>query len=116
MKDLLGVAGVTIVMLIVAYAIFALVIKNFGLDSEPTLVYSVDCRRMYPTMPNIKNFIFNDPATIVFWNDKTKTIVNAQDGDIFDPEKGLAMAISKKALGNKGNYCETFKKWLSEEK
>ena len=116
MKDLLGVAGVTIVMLIVAYAIFALVIKNFGLDSEPTLVYSVDCRRMYPTMPNIKNVIFNDPVTIVFWNDGTKTIVKAQDGDIFDPEKGLAMAISKKALGNKGNYYETFKKWLSEEK
>lgn len=122
MKDLLGVAGVTIVMLIVAYAIFALVIKNFGLDSEPTLVYSVDCSRMYPTelfnryrMPNIKNVIFNDPVTIVFWNDGTKTIVKAQDGDIFDPEKGLAMAISKKALGNKGNYYETFKKWLSEE-
>lgn len=102
--------------------IFALVIKNFGLDPEPTLVHSVDCSRMYPTelfnsyrMPSIKNVIFNDPATIVFWNDGTKTIVKAQDGDIFDPEKGLAMAISKKALGNKGNYCETFKKWLPEE-
>lgn len=105
--------------------IFALVIKDFGLDSEPTRVHAVnyvDCSRMYPTelfnryrMPNIKNVIFNDPATIVFWNDGTKTIVKAQDGDVFDPEKGLAMAISKKALGNKGNYCETFKKWLPEE-
>ena len=27
----------------------------------------------------------------------------------------MAMAISKKALGNKGNYCEVFKKWLPEE-
>lgn len=63
----------------------------------------------------IKNVIFNDPATIVFWSDGTKTIVKAQDGDTFDPEKGLAMAISKKALGNKGNYCEIFKKWLPEE-
>ena len=105
--------------------IFDLVIKDFGLDSEPTRVHAVnyvDCSRMYPTelfnrygMPSIKNVIFNDPATIVFWNDGTKTIVKAQDGDIFDPEKGLAMAISKKALGNKGNYCETFKKWLHEE-
>ena len=105
--------------------IFALVIKDFGLDSEPTRVHAVnyvDCSRMYPTelfnryrMPSIKNVIFNNPATIVFWNDGTKTIVKAQDGDIFDPEKGLAMAISKKALGNKGNYCETFKKWLPEE-
>ena len=25
------------------------------------------------------------------------------------------MAISKKALGNKGNYCNEFKKWLPED-
>lgn len=66
-------------------------------------------------VPTIKNVIFNDPATIVFWADGTKTVVKAQDGDIFDPEKGLTMAISKKALGNKGNYCNELKKWLPEE-
>ena len=59
----------------------------------------------------IDNVIFNDPATIVFWNDGTKTVVKA-DNEPFDPEKGLAMAISKKVLGNQGNYYETFKKWL----
>lgn len=63
----------------------------------------------------IKNVIFNDPATIVFWADGTKTVVKAQGDDKFDPEKGLAMAISKKALGNKGNYCNELKKWLPEE-
>lgn len=63
----------------------------------------------------IKNVIFNDPATIVFWTDGTKTVVKAQDGDIFDPEKGLAMAIAKKALGNKANYCNELKKWLPKE-
>lgn len=66
-------------------------------------------------MPVISRVIFNDPATIVFWEDGTKTVVKCQDGDIYDPEKGLAMAISKKALGNQGNYCEVFKKWLPEE-
>lgn len=65
--------------------------------------------------PQIKNVIFNDPATIVFWTDGTKTVVKAQDDDVFDPEKGLAMAISKKALGNKGNYCNELKKWLPKE-
>ncbi len=63
----------------------------------------------------IKNVIFNPPATIVFWTDGTKTVVKAQDGDAFDPEKGLAMAISKKALGNKGNYCNELKKWLPKK-
>lgn len=65
--------------------------------------------------PAIKKVIFNDPATIVFWSDGSKTVVKCQDGDIYDPEKGLAMAISKKALGNKGNYCNEFKKWLPED-
>ena len=61
-----------------------------------------------------KKVIFNDPATIVFWHDGTKTVVKAID-EPFDPEKGLAMAISKKYLGNEGNYYNTFKKWLPEE-
>lgn len=62
----------------------------------------------------IKNVIFNDPATIVFWTDGTKTVVKAEN-EPFDPEKGLAMAISKKALGNKGNYYNAFTKWLPKE-
>lgn len=69
----------------------------------------------YSKMPKIKDVIFNDPATIVFWADGTKTVVKCQDDDIFDPEKGLAMAITKKALGNKGNYCNELKKWLPEK-
>lgn len=73
--------------------------------------------KMYPKKltPDIKNVIFNNPATIVLWADGTKTVVKAQDGDVFDPEKGLAMAISKKALGNKGNYCNELKKWLPKK-
>lgn len=63
----------------------------------------------------IKKVYFNDPATVVLWEDRTKTIVKAGKGDIYDPEKGLAMAIAKKALGNQGNYYEAFKKWLPEE-
>lgn len=62
----------------------------------------------------IKDVIFNNPATIVFWNDGTKTVVKAEN-EAFDPEKGLAMAISKKFLGNKGNYFEVFKKYIKED-
>lgn len=63
----------------------------------------------------VKNVIFNNPATIVLWSDGTKTVVKCQEGDVYDPEKGLAMAISKKALGNKGNFNNVFKKWLPDE-
>ena len=63
----------------------------------------------------IKNVVFNNPATIVFWTDGTKTVVKCGKDEEFDPEKGLAMAISKRFLGDKGNYYEVFKKWLSEK-
>lgn len=58
----------------------------------------------------IDKVIFNEPATIVLWKDGSKTVVKAGKDEYFDKEKGLAMAISKKVLGNKGNYFNTFKK------
>lgn len=60
---------------------------------------------------SIKDVIFNDPATIVLWADGTKTVVKAEN-EPFDPEKGLAMAISKRALGGKYDYYDTFKKYV----
>lgn len=62
----------------------------------------------------IKDVIFNDPATIVFWTDGTKTVVKCENED-YDPEKGLAMCICKRVLGNKGNYYNVFRKWLPKE-
>lgn len=65
-------------------------------------------------VPKIKRVIFNNPATIILWDDSTKTIVKAEN-EIFDPEKGLAMAITKKALGNEGNYYNELKKYLGDD-
>lgn len=47
----------------------------------------------------VKNVIFNYPATVVFWADGTKTVVKCAEQDKYDAEKGLAMAICKKVLG-----------------
>ena len=60
---------------------------------------------------SVKDVIFNDPATIVIWSDGSKTVVKA-NGEKFDPEKGLAMAISKKVLGNKHDYYDIFNKYI----
>lgn len=43
--------------------------------------------------------IFNDPATVVIWDDGTKTVVKCCEGEDFDPEKGLALCYMKKYLG-----------------
>ena len=66
-------------------------------------------------MQRIKKVIFNDPATIVFCSDGSKTVVKCGDNDTFDPEKGLAMAISKKFFDNMNYYYDVFKKWLPKD-
>ena len=76
--------------------------------SERSNYMPTDIRRL------IKKVKFNPPATIVFWTDNTKTVVKCK-GEDYDPEKGLAMCICKKVLGDKGNYYEVFKKWLPKE-
>lgn len=62
-----------------------------------------------------KKIIFNGPATIVLWEDGTKTVVKCQDGDTFDQEKGIALCFMKKSLGNKSNFNNIIKKYLEEE-
>lgn len=81
----------------------------------------------------IKRVIFNNPATIVFWDDGSQTVVYCQDNvkmvkkvvdgkevEIAKPQKaetyseevGLAMAIAKKHYGNAGAYNNVFKKFV----
>ncbi|MGF6374994.1 hypothetical protein M2140_000028 [Clostridiales Family XIII bacterium PM5-7] len=64
--------------------------------------------------PVIKKVVFNNPATIVLWEDGTKTTVKCQGDEIFDKEKGLALCFMKKILGNKGNFNEVLKKWAGD--
>lgn len=70
---------------------------------------------VYGLKSPIKNVIFNDPATIVYWTDGTKTVVKCNDGDTYSPERGLLMAIAKKFLGgNAGRYNNELRKWLPD--
>ena len=63
----------------------------------------------------IKRVIFNDPATIVFWDDGTKTVVKCNNGDTYNKEVGLTACIVKKICGNTGRWNEILKKWCQEE-
>jgi len=53
---------------------------------------------------SIERVIYCGQATIVYWDDHTKTVVKCQDGDTHSKETGFAMALAKKVLGNSGNY------------
>ena len=85
-------------------------------DQKSLMMSYIDNDQKSLMMSYIDKVVFNEPATIVLWKDGTKTVVKCGKGDIFDPEKGLAMAIAKKALGNKGYYYEVFKKFIPEDK
>lgn len=61
------------------------------------------------------NVIFNPPATIVFWEDGEKTVVKCGEREVYDKEKGLAMAFCKRVWGNKGRFNTMFGKWCFDE-
>lgn len=82
---------------------------NFGITSE-AYKQIISTSRLARER-EIKKVIFNEPATIVFWGDGTKTVVKCSKDDEFDPEKGLAMAIAKKFFGNENGYSKNIKKW-----
>jgi hypothetical protein len=60
-----------------------------------------------PKIPQIKEVIYNPPATIVYWKDGTKTVVKT-DG-VFDEETGLAMAYMRKIYPSRSAYKKVIK-------
>ncbi len=49
---------------------------------------------------SVQKVIFNNPKTIVFWSDGSKTIVSCREGDTFDNYAGFCAAVTKKILGS----------------
>jgi hypothetical protein len=68
--------------------------------------YSSARKCTVPFVP--KKVIFHDPATIVLWDDGTKTVVKCSEGDAYDPEKGFMLCYFKKLLG------ESYYKYISK--
>lgn len=75
-----------------------------------TLYYRITGEQRNPG--GIKRVIFNDPATVVYWSDGTKTVVKCQHGDEYSPLMGFLMAVMKKSYGNKGNFNEVLKQYV----
>lgn len=48
----------------------------------------------------VDRLIFNPPATIVFWEDGTKTVVKCAKGEAFSEYNGFAAALLKKIFGS----------------
>lgn len=53
-----------------------------------------------PENMKARRVVHHYPATVVIWEDGTKTVVKCDPGDEYDPKYGLALCYMKKALGN----------------
>lgn len=61
----------------------------------------------------IQKVIFNRPATIILWTDGSKTIVKCAEDEVYDAEKGFAIAVCKKVFGS--DFKKIFKEYVPEE-
>lgn len=62
-------------------------------------------------MLTIKKIMYKPPATIVFWNDGTKTVSVCEEGDVYNKELGFALCVLKKKYDNKTVH-EMFDKYV----
>lgn len=60
----------------------------------------------------IDKVLFNPPATIVFWQDGTKTVVKCKEGEEFSEWAGIALCLAKKMYGP--NFHKIFKAHCSD--
>lgn len=84
---------------------------------EPDKKITTEAAKTYwekSNLPKIKKVIFNDPATIIIWSDKSKTVVKCMEGDTWDPEKGFMAAYLTKILGQKRFHSE-LKKYVKPQ-
>lgn len=64
---------------------------------------------------NVEKIITNGPATIVFWNDRTKTIVKYDLCDEDDLYDAVANALAKKVFGSTSKFHRIIDKKVSYE-
>ena len=110
-------------------------LQDFCGDTMTAELMDMDDLPFYENPFAIKRVIFNNPATIVFWNDGEKTVVRCMDNveirekvvhgrkkkfmvpmpsENYSKEIGLAMCIAKKAFGNTGAFNDVFKAFIPE--
>lgn len=67
-----------------------------------------------PYAYKVKRIIYNDPATIVFWNDGTKTVVKRGENEKFNKYTAFCAALAKKMYGNNSQVNKIVNSGLDE--
>lgn len=90
---------------------------NHSMYSEPEVRIEGFLTRLTEREPQapeltVVDVIYNDPATVVYWSDKTRTVVKCQPGDTYDPKTGFLLALCKKVCGNTGCYNDLLRECI----
>jgi len=78
-------------------------------------VFGAPCFYIEKQAPGVSRILFNDPATVVFWEDGTKTVVKATAGDKYVLYYGFLAALAKKMYGSNAKVQEMIHPWLPQE-
>lgn len=70
------------------------ILKSYNEENDTWITWS----SAFPSTEEIyiTRVVYNDPATIVFWNDGTKTVAKAHGNDYYSPDIGLMICCFKK--------------------
>ncbi len=71
---------------------------DFAISNNGIVVKGTKCCESFKLMP--VKIIHSGPATIVFWNDKTKTIVRCSENDVYDEYAAFCSALAIKMYGS----------------
>lgn len=64
----------------------------------------------------VKKIMHNGPATIVFWEDNTKTVVRLKEGDRYDPYAAFTAAVTKRLYGKTMKISEIVDRYSKDLK
>lgn len=67
--------------------------------TDGVLVVKVASRDVRP-----EKVVFNPPATVVVWDDGSKTVVRCDEEDMYDEREGFLLCCAKRLMGNGGSY------------
>ena len=96
---------------------------SYVADKQPSEVVSGIARFLGVTdpsdagdssLPTAAKIIFSGGATIILWDDGTKTVAKCHGGDEFDPLFGIMACIVRKLTGNRGHGVNDSEQLISE--
>lgn len=71
--------------------------------------------RYMPAWLKVARVVYNNPATIVFWEDGEKTVVKCQKDEVFNEYAGFCAAVAKRVFENNSRVIKIVKNATRED-